>query len=243
MPLCRERPKSNHHGPNRPGDDGESEHRSPPNARRHESLEKHLHAPSFHGRLQLDLDTPDGRRCRAYSDRNARARRSAHFSHTLFPSLARWVPPGMLCVRILDNVSSSHENRHAQHAAQNFSPQSGKNLLKFLQVLTPQGGRRSYRSVNSTSSNRHASSTALLRSNTCSIRSDVMTKLLARRFVLLFIVMLMSAVTSTRADGPVRLAPGLSPADNPLKGLVPYASSKRARFRTAWSSRISPSPT
>jgi hypothetical protein len=92
----------------------------------------------------------------------------AHFSHTLFPSLARWVPPGMLCVRILDNVSSSHENRHAQHAAQNFSPQSGKNLLKFLQVLTPQGGRRSYRSVNSTSSNRHASSTALLRSNTCS---------------------------------------------------------------------------
>ena len=57
-----------------------------------------------------------------------------------------------------------------------------------------------------------------------------MTKLLARRFVLLSIVMLMSAVTSTRADGPVRLAPGLSPADNPLKGLVPYASSKPRTF-------------
>ena len=57
-----------------------------------------------------------------------------------------------------------------------------------------------------------------------------MTKLLARRFVLLFILMLMSAVTSTRADGPVRLAPGLSPADNPLKGLVPYASSKPRMF-------------
>jgi Domain of unknown function (DUF4832) len=38
------------------------------------------------------------------------------------------------------------------------------------------------------------------------------------------------AVGSARADSPVRLAPGLSPVDNPLKGLVPYASSKPRSF-------------
>ena len=59
-----------------------------------------------------------------------------------------------------------------------------------------------------------------------------MTQLLvlARRFVLLFIVLPMFAVASARADGPVRLAPGLSPVDNPLKGLVPYANSKPRSF-------------
>jgi hypothetical protein len=59
-----------------------------------------------------------------------------------------------------------------------------------------------------------------------------MTQLLvlARRFVLLFIVLPMFAVASARADGPMRLAPGLSPVDNPLKGLVPYATSKPRSF-------------
>jgi hypothetical protein len=38
------------------------------------------------------------------------------------------------------------------------------------------------------------------------------------------------AVSSAVGAGPVRLAPALSPVDNPLKGLVPYANPKQGRF-------------
>ena len=42
--------------------------------------------------------------------------------------------------------------------------------------------------------------------------------------------LLVLAASSAVAAGPVPLAPGQSPADNPLKGLVPYAHPKPGRF-------------
>ena len=57
-----------------------------------------------------------------------------------------------------------------------------------------------------------------------------MTERPTRSCLLLFALLSAFALASARADGPVRLAPGLSPVDNPLKGLVPYASSKPRSF-------------
>jgi hypothetical protein len=62
-----------------------------------------------------------------------------------------------------------------------------------------------------------------------SLRSDFVQAALMKRLLtgccLVFVVL-----SSAQGDGPVRLAPGLSPVDNPLKGLVPYAPSKPDRF-------------
>jgi hypothetical protein len=38
------------------------------------------------------------------------------------------------------------------------------------------------------------------------------------------------SVSTVHGAEPVRLAPALSPVDNPLKGLVPYANPKPGRF-------------
>jgi hypothetical protein len=57
-----------------------------------------------------------------------------------------------------------------------------------------------------------------------------MTKSRTFWFLLLLALVPAFAVASARADGPVRLAPGLSPVDNPLKGLVPYAKSRPGQF-------------
>src|ERR1700691_5541753 len=45
-----------------------------------------------------------------------------------------------------------------------------------------------------------------------------------------FVLMTAFAFASARAEEPVRLAPGLSPVDNPLKGLVPYSKARPGQF-------------
>jgi hypothetical protein len=62
-----------------------------------------------------------------------------------------------------------------------------------------------------------------------------MAQKLTRRSVVLWAGAIAAALYSptsrlTLAAEPVRLAPGLSPVDNPLKGLVPYANPKPGRF-------------